>query len=94
MTSSTRPVTASGTFALGGDLTVPAWASARCASPARASGARPRDRTRRSRVLRRAVELGVDFIDTADSYGPFVSEDLIREALTRTTTSSSPPRAA
>ena len=32
-------------------------------------------------VLRRAVELGVDFIDTADSYGPFVSEDLIREAL-------------
>ena len=32
-------------------------------------------------MLRRAVELGVDFIDTADSYGPFVSEDLIREAL-------------
>lgn len=32
-------------------------------------------------VLRRAVELGVDFIDTADSYGPFVSENLIREAL-------------
>ena len=32
-------------------------------------------------MLRRAVELGVDFIDTADSYGPFVSEDLIAEAL-------------
>jgi aryl-alcohol dehydrogenase-like predicted oxidoreductase len=32
-------------------------------------------------VLRRAVELGVDFIDTADSYGPYVSEELIREAL-------------
>ena len=32
-------------------------------------------------VLRRAVELGIDFIDTADSYGPYVSEDLIREAL-------------
>ena len=32
-------------------------------------------------VLRRAVELGVDFIDTADSYGPFVSEELIAEAL-------------
>ena len=32
-------------------------------------------------VLRRAVELGVDFVDTADSYGPYVSEDLIREAL-------------
>ena len=32
-------------------------------------------------VLRKAVELGVDLIDTADSYGPFVSEDFIREAL-------------
>ena len=32
-------------------------------------------------MLRRAVELGVDFIDTADSYGPYVSEELIREAL-------------
>ncbi|HWE88656.1 MAG TPA: aldo/keto reductase, partial [Pseudonocardiaceae bacterium] len=32
-------------------------------------------------VLRRAVELGVNFIDTADSYGPYVSEELIREAL-------------
>src|SRR4029450_12746149 len=33
------------------------------------------------RVLRRAVELGVDFIDTADAYGPDVSEELIAEAL-------------
>ena len=33
------------------------------------------------RVLRRAVELGVNFIDTADSYGPYVSERLIRKAL-------------
>ena len=32
-------------------------------------------------VLRRAVDLGVDLIDTADSYGPYVSEELIREAL-------------
>ena len=32
-------------------------------------------------MLRRAVELGVDLIDTADSYGPYVSEELIREAL-------------
>ena len=32
-------------------------------------------------MLRRLPELGVDFIDTADSYGPYVSEDLIREAL-------------
>ncbi|MET0422720.1 MAG: aldo/keto reductase [Actinoplanes sp.] len=41
----------------------------------------PRDHDEAIRVLRRAVELGVTFIDTADSYGPYVSEDLIREAL-------------
>ncbi len=41
----------------------------------------PADPEVAKQVLRRAVELGVDFIDTADSYGPFVSEDLIREAL-------------
>jgi pyridoxine 4-dehydrogenase len=41
----------------------------------------PKDRKGALAVLRRAVELGVDFIDTADSYGPYVSEDLIAEAL-------------
>ena len=41
----------------------------------------PADHDEAVRVLRRAVELGVTLIDTADSYGPFVSEDLIREAL-------------
>jgi pyridoxine 4-dehydrogenase len=41
----------------------------------------PEDRDEAIRTLRRAVELGVDLIDTADSYGPFVSEDLIAEAL-------------
>jgi pyridoxine 4-dehydrogenase len=41
----------------------------------------PPDKDRAITVLRRAVELGITFIDTADSYGPFVSEDLIREAL-------------
>jgi aryl-alcohol dehydrogenase-like predicted oxidoreductase len=41
----------------------------------------PEDRAECIRVLRRAVELGVDFIDTADSYGPYVSEEIIREAL-------------
>jgi aryl-alcohol dehydrogenase-like predicted oxidoreductase len=41
----------------------------------------PADRDEAVRTLRRAVELGVDLIDTADSYGPFVSEDLIAEAL-------------
>jgi pyridoxine 4-dehydrogenase len=41
----------------------------------------PADRKEAIRVLRRAVELGVDLIDTADSYGPYVSEEIIREAL-------------
>ena len=41
----------------------------------------PKDRKTASAVLRRAVELGVNFIDTADSYGPYVNEELIAEAL-------------
>ena len=41
----------------------------------------PVDRDQCVAVVRRAVELGVDLIDTADSYGPAVSEDIIREAL-------------
>jgi aryl-alcohol dehydrogenase-like predicted oxidoreductase len=41
----------------------------------------PDDRAECVRVLRRAVELGVDLIDTADSYGPYISEEIIREAL-------------
>jgi pyridoxine 4-dehydrogenase len=41
----------------------------------------PPDRAEAKRVLRRAAELGVDFFDTADSYGPYVAEELIREAL-------------
>src|SRR5271155_1812423 len=41
----------------------------------------PEDRAECIRVLRRAIDLGVDFIDTADSYGPYVSEELICEAL-------------
>jgi pyridoxine 4-dehydrogenase len=41
----------------------------------------PKDKDESIRVLKRAVELGVNFIDTADSYGPYVSEELIAEAL-------------
>src|SRR3954469_5717053 len=41
----------------------------------------PDDRAEAVRVLRRAVELGIDFFDTANSYGPYVAEELIREAL-------------
>src|SRR3984885_5790296 len=41
----------------------------------------PADRPEAVRVLRRAIDMGVDFIDTADSYGPDVSEEIIAEAL-------------
>lgn len=40
----------------------------------------PKDRPEALRTLKRVPELGIDFIDTADSYGPDVSEELIREA--------------
>jgi len=73
-------VSASGTFRLG-DKTVHrlGFGAMRLTGPG--IWGEPRDRTEAVRVLRRAIELGVDFIDTADSYGPYVSEELIREAL-------------
>lgn len=77
----TSPVAqASGTFALG-DLTVNrlGFGAMRLTGP-RVWGP-PSDRGECLRVLRRAVDLGVNFIDTADSYGPYFSEELIREAL-------------
>jgi pyridoxine 4-dehydrogenase len=75
-----RPVGASGTFMLG-DMPVHrmAFGAMRITGPG--IWGRPEDHDECIRVLRRAVELGVDFIDTADSYGPYVSEELICEAL-------------
>ena len=58
-----------------------AWATGPCRSPVRGVWGEPADRAECVRTVRRAVELGVDLIDTADSYGPEVSEDIIREAL-------------
>ncbi len=80
-TSAGRPAAASGTFAIGGDLPVHrlGYGAMRLTGPG--IWGEPRDRAEAVRVLRRAVELGVNFIDTADSYGPFVSEQIIREAL-------------
>lgn len=73
---------ASGTFALGGDLMVHrlGYGTMRLI-PDGAWGA-PLDRAGATRVLRRAVELGVTFIDTADAYGPQEVERLIGESLT------------
>jgi pyridoxine 4-dehydrogenase len=69
------------TFALGGDLTVNRLGYGAMRITGKGIWGDPPDRETAKQVLRRAVELGVDFIDTADSYGPYVSEDLIREAL-------------
>ncbi|MDA2891140.1 aldo/keto reductase [Mycolicibacterium sp. BiH015] len=69
------------TFALGGDLTVNRLGFGAMRLTGKGVWGPPADRDECLRVLRRAIELGVDFIDTADSYGPYVSEDLIREAL-------------
>ena len=59
----------------------PRSASAPCSSPAPASSGRPRDPDAARAVLRRAIELGVDHIDTSQYYGPDVVNELIREAL-------------
>src|SRR5690242_13826218 len=78
---STAPATAAGTFTLGGDLTVNrmGFGAMRLTGPG--IWGPPKDRDEAIRVLKRAVELGVNFIDTADSYGPHISEELIAEAL-------------
>ena len=72
---------ASGTFAIGGDLTVNRLGYGAMRITGDGIWGEPKDRENAKKVLRRAVELGVDFIDTADSYGPVVSERLIGEAL-------------
>lgn len=73
---------ASGTFKIGGDTPVHrlGFGAMRITGPG--IWGEPKDRGEAIRVLQRLPDLGVNFIDTADSYGPFVSEDLIAEALT------------
>lgn len=71
----------SGEFLLGGEISVHrlGFGAMRLTGPG--VWGEPEDREEALRVLRRLPEIGVNFIDTADSYGPFVSEDLIGEAL-------------
>jgi aryl-alcohol dehydrogenase-like predicted oxidoreductase len=73
--------TAAGTVQLGGEVTVNrlGFGAMRITGPG--IWGPPKDRKAAIAVLRRALELGVNFIDTADSYGPAVSEELIAEAL-------------
>src|SRR6266404_5720374 len=72
---------ASGTVSLGGELTVHRLGFGAMRITGDGVWGPPKDPAAAVAVLRRAVELGVNFIDTADSYGPHVSEELIAEAL-------------
>jgi aryl-alcohol dehydrogenase-like predicted oxidoreductase len=70
-----------GTIDVGADLTVNRLGFGAMRITGAGIWGQPADRDEAKAVLRRAVELGVNFIDTADSYGPHVSEELIGEAL-------------
>lgn len=78
--SSSGPIESSGTFHIG-DTTVHRLGFGAMRITGKGIWGPPKDHGEAIRVLRKAVELGVDFIDTADSYGPYISEELIREAL-------------
>jgi aryl-alcohol dehydrogenase-like predicted oxidoreductase len=80
-TATDQPAHAAGTLTLGGDLPVYRLGFGAMRITGNGIWGDPADHDESIAVLRRAVELGVNLIDTADSYGPFVSEDLIREAL-------------
>ena len=81
MSTDTTGAAASGTFDIGGDLRVVRLGYGAMQLTGPGVWGDPEDPDEAVRVLRRAVELGVTFIDTADSYGPFVSEQLIKKAL-------------
>jgi len=70
-----------GEFLIGNDLRVTRLGFGAMRITGKGIWGEPADRAESIRVLRRAVELGINFIDTADSYGPSVSEEIIAEAL-------------
>ena len=69
------------TFTIGGDLKVNRMGYGAMRITGEGIWGPPKDKAEAIRVLKRAVELGINFIDTADSYGPYISEELIAEAL-------------
>jgi pyridoxine 4-dehydrogenase len=75
------PAAKSGEFLIGGDLRVHRLGFGAMRITGKGIWGEPQDRGEAIRVLRRAVALGINFIDTADSYGPAVSEEIIAEAL-------------
>ena len=78
---STPDAALAGTFAIGGDLVVNRLGFGAMRITGRGIFGPPADHDEAIRVLKRLPEIGVNFIDTAESYGPNVSEELIREAL-------------
>ncbi len=76
-----RPAQSAGTFSIGGDLPVNRLGYGTMQLPGKGVWGPPADHDEAIRVLRRSIELGVNLIDTADAYGPFVTDALIREAL-------------
>src|ERR1700691_6197712 len=77
----TSPLLAAETFSIGGDLPVHRLGYGTMRVVGDGAWGEPRDPAEARRVLLRTVELGVNLIDTADAYGPEVSERLIAEAL-------------
>jgi pyridoxine 4-dehydrogenase len=76
-----RPAEKSGTFRIGNDLPVHRLGFGAMRITGKGIWGEPQDRGEAIRVLRKALELGINFVDTADSYGPAVSEEIIAEAL-------------
>ena len=76
-----QPATKSGTFTLGGDITINRLGYGAMRITGDGIWGPPKDHDEAIRVLKRTLDLGINFIDTADSYGPHVSEELIAEAL-------------
>src|SRR5580698_7116544 len=79
--SSTPSAAASGKFNIGGDLPVVRLGFGAMRVTGKGIWGQPEDLAGSLATLKRVPELGIDFIDTADSYGPFVSEDLLAETL-------------
>src|SRR5690349_5686957 len=68
-------------FTIGGDLNVRRFGFGAMRITGKGIWGEPKDRKEAVAVVKRAVELGINFIDTADSYGPYVSEEILAEAL-------------
>ena len=81
MTTQAQPAKASGEFSIGGKLPVTRLGYGTMQLTGPGVWGEPKDPDEAVRVLRRAVDLGVNFLDTADAYGPVVAEPLIKKAL-------------